>query len=204
MSDLLTMVRENRASDLRMFASKLLTKDKGLLKELPTPSFFRCKWQLPKLMFIGGKGRIVSLHYDFIRDEGLLLPLFGRKEVILFPNSASRNLYKLPYNTIFMVNLFEPAYEKYPGLRGIRGYKALMNHGDALYIPSGYYHQLKYVDASISIGFRRWNVSLYTTVSMVIARILQIPTDKLLHIFLGKKWYNWKMDRAYKRAPLHV
>ncbi len=200
MSTMLDLIKNNESSHLRMFVNPILKKDKELYNELNCPDFFKGALQLPNLLFIGGKGCVVPLHYDFMLDDGLLTHFFGRKDVILIENNQSNFLYRLPFNTTSLLNLFEPDYEKYPGLKKVKGYKVTLNHGDTLFIPSGYWHQLKYVDGSMSIAFRKWNVNPLVTGFTALKRVTQISFDKTVNSLVGNKWFNYKKNKAAKRA----
>lgn len=196
MNHMLHLIRENKTSDLRMFVNPILSKNKKLAREIPCPDFFKCSFQLPNLMFIGGKGTVVPLHYDFMYDDGLLTHLFGRKEIILIEPGQSKYLYRIPFNSTSMVNLFDPKEQEYPALKNIRAYRIMLEHGDTIFIPSGYWHQMTYVDASLSIGFRKWNPSRFVSVKTGILRMVQIPFDKILSMILGKFWFNWKVNQT--------
>jgi ribosomal protein L16 Arg81 hydroxylase len=147
-------------------------------------------------MFIGGKGTIVPLHYDFMYDDGLLTQLFGRKEIILIEPSQSKYLYRIPFNSTSMMNLFDPKEKEYPALKNIRAYRVMLEHGDTIFIPSGYWHQMTYVDASLSIGFRKWHRNPLVTFKTGLVRLTQIPFDKSLSLIFGKYWFNWKVNHT--------
>lgn len=200
MAEMLDLIETNSESDYRMFVNPILKKDKLFASELPCPDFFKCKLQLSNLLFIGGKGCIVPLHFDFMKDDGLLTHFFGQKEVILIDNAQSKLLYQIPFNTTSPVNLFNPDYDTYPQLRNIKGTRVTLNHGDTLYIPSGYWHQLKYVDASMSVAFRKWNPSPIANITRALRLSLEISFDKTTNFVLGQKWYQYKMQIARKRA----
>ncbi len=201
LEEMFKLIETNTASDYRMFVNPILKKDKELRDELPCPDFFKCRFQLPSLLFLAGKGCIVPLHYDFIKDNGLLTQFFGRKEVILVDHSQSALLYRLPLNSTSMVNLFEPDYSKYPALKKLKGIKATLEHGDTLFIPSGYWHNIKYVDASMSVAFRIWNTNPLTTITEVGKQVTQIPIDKTInYLSSGKSWLNYKQKIAKQRA----
>lgn len=200
MGEMLDLIETNSESDFRMFVNPILKKDKELRRELPCPSFFKCDFQLQSLLFIGGKNCVVPLHYDFMKDDGLLVQFFGRKDVILVDPTQSDLLYRLPFNSISMVNLFEPDYQTYPALREVKAVKITLHHGDTLFIPSAYWHQIKYVDASMSVAFRKWNSNPITTLSTAFQRLVQIPPDKAANFVLNKKWLNYKKHIANRRA----
>ena len=194
MNHMLQLIRENKSSDLRMFVNPILRKNKKLAQEIPCPDFFKCAFQLPNLMFLGGKETIVPLHFDFMFDDGLLTQLFGRKEIILVAPNQSHLLNRIPFNSISFINLFQADIHQYPALKELKAYRITLNHGDTIFIPSGYWHQLLYTDASLSIGFRKWHRNPFVTLQTGLLRFLQIPFDKGMQLVLGKYWLQWKMS----------
>jgi hypothetical protein len=204
MQKMLDLVKSNSSSDLRMFVSPVLKKEASLGAEFPIPSFFRGSFQLHPLLFLGGKDCIVPLHIDFMADEGLLTQFFGRKEVILASPDQSDLVHRLPLNTISMLNLFDADLKKYPSLKKLTCYHVTLEHGDTLYIPSFFWHQIKYVDASMSVAFRRWNPKFSVTLGTALKRGLHIGIDKSIHLVLNKSWLNWKLHLAEKRANRSV
>ena len=196
MNHMLHLIRENKPSDLRMFVNPILSKNKKLAKEIPCPDFFTCRFQLPNMMFLGGKGTVVPLHYDFMYDDGLLLQLFGCKEIILVEPKQAHLLYRIPFNSTSMVNLFQVDVADYPALKKLKAYRVTLNHGDTIFIPSGYWHQMIYTDASLSIGFRKWHRNPLVTFKTGLVRLTQIPFDKSLSLIFGKYWFNWKVNQS--------
>lgn len=101
-----------------------------------------------------------------------------------------------------MVNLFDPKENEFPALKNIHAYRVMLEHGDTIFIPSGYWQQMTYVDASLSIGFRKWNPSPLISVKTGILRMAQIPFDKILGLILGKAWFNWKVNQTKRLEKL--
>ncbi len=76
MKEMLHLIETNSSSDFRMFVNPILKKNKQVYAELPCPDFFKCNLQLPRLLFLGGRDCIVPLHFDFMKDDGLLTQFF--------------------------------------------------------------------------------------------------------------------------------
>ncbi len=47
-----------------------------------------------------------------------------------------------------------PDFEHFPGLKDAQGFKAVLEAGETLYIPSGYWHHIVYDEASCVISLR--------------------------------------------------
>jgi hypothetical protein len=129
-------------------------------------------------------------------DNGLLTHLFGRKEVILIDPSQSKYLRRLPFNSTSKINLFDPKEQENPTLKNLRAFRIALEHGDTIFSPSGYWHQMTYGDASLSIGFRKWHSSKLVSVKTGLLRMAQIPFDKILGLILGKVWFKWKVNHT--------
>ena len=52
-----------------------------------------------------------------------------------------------------------PDFKKFPALDGVEGQEAILEHGDTLFMPTGYWHWMKYLDGSFSISLRAWDKS---------------------------------------------
>ena len=103
-------------------------------------------------------------------------------------------------NSTSMVNLFDPDFETFPALRKVNGIKAILNHGDALFIPRCYWHQIKYLDASMSVTFRKWPSNPLKTIATVIKLFVFLSIDKGLNFLQPSKWFKFKQSIAEKRA----
>lgn len=86
---------------------------------------------------------ITPLHYDV--TENLLHQAVGRKRVIFF-RPTIKNLYAYPFFSttphFSQVDLDNPDYEKFPLLKDEIAYECILEEGDILYIPFGWWHQL--------------------------------------------------------------
>ena len=121
----------------------LSVDSKGLL--LGTPS-----------VFLGAAGAITPLHRD--AGNGLNAHIIGRKLWTLFSADQSEMLYPRRSDSVLgfqecEVNLAIPNYERYPLLQAARPLTVTIEPGEVLLIPSGWYHEVKLLDASLSIAF---------------------------------------------------
>ena len=74
----------------------------------------------------------------------------------LFSPEQTKYLYKVPFavHNLESINMDNPDFSTYPALQKVEGQYAEMKHGDALYMPSGYWHYIKYLDGGFSITLR--------------------------------------------------
>src|SRR5690606_3123893 len=122
------------------------------------------------------------------------------KKIWLFPLSESIKLYKIPYNFHSLANLKDPDYNQFPALKNLVGLEAEIGPGETLFMPSGYWHYIQYVTEGFSISVRalptrrmdRWRGFR----NLVITRNF----DNAMRRVFKKKWFNYKVDIAIKRA----
>lgn len=103
-----------------------------------------------------GRDSITALHYHS-RDEALLCQIGGHKEVTLFEPADYRHLHyanPLSYRFNFSRIDFSDAPERrYPGLREARGYRCVVQRGEALFIPLFWSHVTRNLGLSTSVTF---------------------------------------------------
>jgi len=109
-------------------------------------------------------------------------------------------LYKLPLNTHSLVNLDEPDYKKYPGLAYVKCYECILEPGDSLFMPSGYWHYITYLDGGFSVSYRKMALGLKTKIQGFLNVFIYMPLDKILNFVIGKNWLRYKENKAVKRA----
>ncbi len=187
-------------SDLRLFLFNILKYKPEFRKDFDYPPITSMYLKQIPFMFFGGKDSVVRMHQDMDFANVFLTQLHGKKLVVLFPPKYSRFLYRYPFNVHSSVNIEHPDFEKYPALRFVEGYTCILEPGDTLFMPSGYWHYIKYLEGGYAINQRAlsphpahwfrgfWNVAVLSNL------------DDLLRYILGKNWYQYKLEQTYARA----
>lgn len=204
LADYISILETDEPTDLRIFLYNFFKTFPELQKEYPCPHLFKGILDQKSYMFFGGKDTTVRIHYDIDVSDILLTHFGGRKKVILFAPRYSRLLYKLPLNTYSLVNLDHPDYEKYPGLKYLQGYECILEQGDTLYIPSGYWHYITYLDKSFSISYRKLAYRHRSKLQGALNLFLRLPLDKALARILGPHWLRIKEKIAHRRADAEI
>lgn len=188
-------------TELRLFLFNLLKIRPELKKDIIYNDVTGGKviqW-LPYLFF-GGEGSATRNHFDIDMSHVFISQFQGSKRIWLFPNDQSDLLYKLPYNFHSIANPKNSTEVDYPGLKFIEGYEAVINPGDTLYMPAGWWHYIQYDTEGYSISVR----ALANTFSekLMGARNLFITRyfDDAMRRIFKKKWLDFKIEMAKKRA----
>ncbi|CAM4197515.1 cupin-like domain-containing protein [Gillisia hiemivivida] len=181
-------------TDLRMFFFNLLQNCPDLLKDFKYPEigvkFFK---KLP-VLFVGGEGAKVLMHYDMDLANNFHFNFAGTKKFILYPPSETKYLYKVPYSIVSMesIDMDSPDFEKYPALAKAKGFEVVLEHGDTLFIPSKWWHFVKYETPCLSLTLRSLPTKP-TKILEVLNNVIFIRNyDNLMRKFKGQKWIDYK------------
>ena len=194
--DYLEMLK-NQPTDLRIFFYNILDKMPELIKDIRYPDiglkFFK---RLP-VMFFGGKGSVVLPHYDMDLSDLLHFHFHGHKSVLLFPPEQTKYLYKVPFSVhnLESINMDEPDFDNYPALKKAEGLYIEMKHGDALYMPSGYWHYIKYMDGGFSITLRALPKHPKLLAKTLGNLFFMRPFENTMRKLWGQKWVDFKEKR---------
>lgn len=100
--------------------------------------------------WFGSSGTVTPLHHDPVNI--LLAQVFGRKRLRLI----SPNQTPLLYNHIGVfskVDCENPDYENYPLFKNVNIIETVLEPGEVIFIPVGWWHHVRALDISISISF---------------------------------------------------
>lgn len=199
-SEYVNDITRDEPSTLRMFLFNMFKKKPELRADFPCPSLMRGILGRMGFMFFGAKGINVRIHQDMDMSNVLLTQFYGRKKVVLIAPEYSDLLYKLPLNTHALVDLDRPDYHKYPGLAYIETMECVLEPGDSLFMPSGYWHYITYLDGGFSVSYRKMALDVNTKIRGFLNVFVYMPLDKLLHFVMGKNWLTYKERVARRRA----
>lgn len=121
---------------------------------------YTCPDQMKSRSFLwfGPKGTFTPLHHDLTNN--MLVQLYGRKKVTLFPALQVPYLYNDHWVYSEIGNPHDPAIrQRYPLLEHTTPLEVILEPGDALFIPIGWWHCVDSLDISISISFTHFNAA---------------------------------------------
>jgi ribosomal protein L16 Arg81 hydroxylase len=104
-------------------------------------------------LFVGNTGNRSNLHYDCDYHAALLYQVFGRKRVILIPPRESQKLRPVMNFSEYLLYNFSPE-DKDAFIRYTNAYDAVLHPGEALLIPTAFWHHVEYVDDSMSFDVK--------------------------------------------------
>jgi hypothetical protein len=142
-------------TELRIFFFNIFKQAPQLLNDIVLPKDLMGGFlESMPAMFFGGSNSVTFLHYDIDLPHIFHTHFHGRKHVILFENKWKRRLYCLPNATYALedYDVANPDIKKFPALDGVEGIEVFLEHGDTLFMPTGYWHWMKYLDGGYSLS----------------------------------------------------
>ena len=180
-----------------------LTKDftwpehlmKGFVKKYP-------------MLFTGGQTSITHMHFDIDVSHILHTQFAGRKRVLLFPHEEQHKLYRKPFEVLSLAdfsNYYDEQnskldYQQFPALAKAKGYEVILDHGDTLFMPAGYWHHMEYLDSGFAMSLRALQPSLSGKLTGVWNLFGMRSIDTLMKKTAPKPWYDWKRKRVFEMA----
>ena len=109
----------------------------------------------PPRFWLGPAGTVTPLHCDY--DDNIFAQIWGSKRIFLAPPHHDEFLYPSEANAILFGSPFNPEapdFDKFPLARRAATIECLVNPGELLYVPAGWYHQVRALTFSLSAN--RW------------------------------------------------
>lgn len=147
--------------------SKLYLKDWHLRETLPeyrfyeTPMFFASDWLNEYLVdrkqndymfvYMGPKGTWTSFHADVFSSYSWSTNIYGVKKWLLLPPGEESKLKDSLENFPFEIT------EELLMEKGVVYYNILQKAGEAIFVPSGWYHQVQNLEDAISVNHNWFN-----------------------------------------------
>lgn len=109
----------------------------------------------PARFWLGPARTVTPLHCDY--DDNIFAQIWGRKRIFLAPPHHDEFLYTKEANSVLFGSPFDPEmpdYERFPLARNAALVECIVEPGDMLYVPAGWYHQVRALTFSLSTN--RW------------------------------------------------
>lgn len=196
----LDLLESNAPSDLRIFLFNLFKLEPSLLGDFDFPNLMGRYLQEHPYLFFGCAGSDVRLHYDIDLSNVFLSQFGGRKQITLFSQDQSKYLYKLPFTTHSAVDLRNIDFQRYPALKLAKGWRTELLPYETLFMPSGIWHHIKYVDSSFSLSLRTLNPSRMGQIQGAYNVFVIRKLDEYFNKFYKNTWSDFKLRRAIERT----
>lgn len=185
-------------TDLRMFLYNILKEAPELKNDFSMPTITDGFLKNFPMMFFGGQGARVDLHYDLDCASVFITQFQRKKKVILFAPDQSPLLYQHPFTVQSEVRMDNPDFEKHPALKKAVGYECVIDHGETLYMPTLWWHFMYYTEGGFSLSLRRHSMASQARGIWNISR--HFVVDKGMNFVMGEKWHDMKASMAKRKA----
>lgn len=117
----------------------------------PLPDFLDARQRLKgSSLWFGPAGTITPLHHDTMNI--LFTQVVGRKQLVLIPPTQTHLVYN-ELNVFSEVDVERPDLERFPRFARATPLTVVVEPGEALFIPVGWWHHVRALDVSISVSF---------------------------------------------------
>lgn len=195
--------------DLRIFLFNIFQHAPKVISDLIWPdelmNGFVKKYPM---LFVGGQGSITHMHFDIDMSHILHTQFLGKKRVLLFPHQEQFKLYRKPWEVLSLANyahynqLFD--YESFPAARLAKGYEVILEHGDTLFMPAGYWHHMEYIEAGFAVSLRAMQNSLGGKMDGIWKLFGMRGIDTVMKKTVPQWWYNRKKNQIKANAEREI
>lgn len=202
------MIRKGPAA-WRIFLFNIFSHAPQLTKDFTWPEhLMRGFVKRVPMLFVGGQGSITHMHFDIDLSHIIHTQFMGRKRVLLFPHKEQFKLYRKPFEVLSVAdfsNYYDPKNTKldfklFPAVEGAEGYDFILEPGDTLFMPGGYWHHMEYLESGFAMSLRALNNSMGGKLKGVWNLVGMRNIDTLMKKTMPIKWYDWKKKKIYEAA----
>ena len=159
------------------------------------------------MLFAGGASSITHLHFDIDLSHIMHTQFIGRKRVLLFPFEEQYKLYRKPFEVLSLADFSHyhekngtPDYKQFPAIKNANGYEAIMEHGDTLFMPAGYWHHMEYIESGFAMSLRALQQGFVPKLKGAWNLFGMRSIDTMLKKTAPDWWYQYKKKKAFEAA----
>ncbi len=160
------------------------------------------------MLFVGGQGSITHMHFDIDMSHILHTQFIGKKRVLLFPHEEQYKLYRKPWEVLSLANFANYKdsfdYNNFPATSLARGYEVILEHGDTLFMPAGYWHHMEYIEAGFAMSLRALQGNLAGKINGVWKLFGMRGIDTLMKKTAPQWWYKRKKSQLMTYANKEI
>lgn len=206
--DYLDMIRQGPVG-LRIFLFNIFLHAPQLVTDFAWPEDLMKGYvkRFP-MLFTGGEGSITHMHFDIDLSHIMHTQFIGRKRVLLFPYEEQYKLYRKPFEVMSFANFAHYAdpgksqlnTDQFPAIEQAQGYEIILEHGDTLFMPAGYWHHMEYLDSGFAMSLRALQGSVSGKLRGAWNLFAMRHIDTLMKKSFPEWWYNNKREKAFDAA----
>ena len=158
MGDFAALIDAGEGNDTYLVANNHAFENAGLTKLLddvgPLPGYLKARDPSRTYLWLGPAGTVTPLHHDTVNV--LFCQIHGRKRVLLIDPNETPWL----YNDVAVysdVAVEAPDFARHPLFRLASPLEVVVNPGEILFIPVGWWHHVRSLDPSISVSFTNFD-----------------------------------------------
>lgn len=196
-------------AELRIFLFNIFQHAPQLTKDFTWPdALLKGFVKRYPMLFTGGAGSITHMHFDIDLSHILHTQFAGRKRVLLFPYEEQHKLYRKPFEVLSFANFAhyadpgKTALDKmqFPAVENAKGYEVILDHGDTLFMPAGYWHHMEYIDSGFAMSLRALQSSMSGKLQGAWNLFGMRNIDTLMKKTFPEWWYETKREKAFEAA----
>lgn len=171
-----------------------------LVKDIEIPIYADKSKEHVINFWFGEKGINTKPHYDY--SNNFLVQVVGKKRVRLFSPKNTPHMYPYSmYDCVTMDGVSHPAvqasqiadidkidHNKFSDFKLSKCFEAILEPGDLLFIPAGWWHEVKSLDVSMSVNFW-WKI-----------KIEHFPARQLTNVVCS--YFHWYEDLFHEKIRL--
>ena len=159
------------------------------------------------MLFTGGATSVTHMHVDIDLSHILHTQFGGRKRVLMFPFEEQHKLYRKPFEVLSLADFSHyyemngsPDYEQFPALKLAEGFDFILEPGDTLFMPAGYWHHMEYLDSGFAMSLRALHPTLSGKLKGAWNLFGMRTIDTVMKKTAPKWWYENKRKKIFENA----
>jgi len=158
------------------------------------------------MLFTGGATSITHMHFDIDLSNIIHTQFAGRKRVLLFPFEEQHKLYRKPFEVLSLADFSnyylngKIDYEKFPALKLAKGYEVILELGDTLFMPAGYWHHMEYLESGFAMSLRALQPSITGKLKGIWYLLGMRSIDTVMKKTVPVWWYKNKEKKLFENA----
>ena len=153
------------------------------------------------MLFTGGASSITHMHFDIDMSHILHTQFCGRKRVLMFPYQEQYKLYRKPWEVLSLADFSNYYIDgKFPALKLAEGHDFMLEPGDTLFMPAGYWHHMEYLDSGFAMSLRALQPSVTGKLRGAWNLFGMRSIDTVMKKTVPKWWYERKEKRVFENA----